>query len=343
MNIERIMNVFRLPPKIMRIVIRVCFKFKALLMYARARSKRQMKLRLQTEADPYYKNEDGKMGRTLELKGKSIKPIPHDLYSLNDLTTLDMSASRESNLDCLLDKLPIELVFLKNLRCLHIDVNNIQIIPVEIGELVNLEKLTCANNRISCLPSSFKKLQKLTSLHLGNNSFEHFPNCICTLGNLKFLDFTNNELNLIPEDIGNLKLLEILLLFHNKLENLPDSLFTLKKLKTLWIGENQLKKLPHSIVNLRKLDWEETQLSSNVSGNPLVDPPLEICEKGIKNIGVYYRAIARRKSSLNHQNLSITEQNQKLLPKINEVRKASLRNFKFKSEIKPILKGKKLK
>ena len=280
MNIEKMLNIFKLPPKIMRIVIRVCFKFKALLMHARARANRQMKLKLQTEADPIYKNSGGKIGRSLALKGKLIKPIPHDLYSLNELTTLDMSASRESNLDCLLDKLPIELLFLKNLRCLHIDVNNIQIIPVEIGELVNLERLTCTNNRISCLPLSFKKLQNLTSLHLGNNFFEHFPLCICSLVNLKFLDFTNNEIKRLPEEIGYLKLMEILLLFHNKLETLPQSLFTLIKLKTLWIGENCLKKLPSSIVNLKNLDWEETQLSSNVSGNPLVDPPLEICEKG---------------------------------------------------------------
>ena len=30
-------------------------------MYARARANRQMKLKLQTEADPIYKNSDGKI------------------------------------------------------------------------------------------------------------------------------------------------------------------------------------------------------------------------------------------------------------------------------------------
>ena len=331
---QPMLDIFKVRPRIMKLVIRAAMKFKALLIYAKTHRHRHMKLRLQTEADPNYEN-----GRLLQLKGKSIKPIPNDLYTLTELTTLDMSASRESNLDCLLDKLPVELVFLKNLRCLHIDVNNISIIPVEIGELVNLEKLTCTNNKISCLPSSFQKLQKLTSLHLANNSFEHFPIIVCSLINLKFLDFSNNEITAIPDQISDLKYLEVFLLFHNLLEAIPDTLCTITKLKTLWLGDNRMRKLPASIVNLKYLDWDTSQLSSNVNGNPLVDPPIEICEKGVRAIGNYYRVIGRRKSSLRgaiKRNSIITA----VLPVVNESsRRPSLRNFKFKNELKPIPKG----
>ena len=109
------------------------------------------------------------------------------------------------------------------------------------------------------------------------------------------------------------------------------------KLRTLWIGDNRLCKLSSSIVNLKNLDWEATQLSSNVSGNPLVDPPLEVCEKGIKNIAVYYRAVGRRKSSLRElKRSSITDVAQKLAP-VNEARRgSSVRNFKFKNDIKKV-------
>ncbi len=62
----------------------------------------------------------------------------------------------------------------------------------------------------------------------------------------------------------------------------------------------------------------------------------------MKNIGVYYRTIGRRKSTVRDIQLkrpSASELTQKL-PKINEVRRGStLRNFQFKNESKPILRN----
>lgn len=319
-------EIFKIPSNIMKVVMKAAIKFRALLLRARVHKHKHTRLRLHTENDPCYEN-----GRLLQLKGRLIKPVPPDLFSLIELTTLDMSASRESNLDYLLDRLPVELICLKNLRCLHIDVNNISLIPTELGDLVNLEKLTLTNNKLTCLPSSFTKLKKLTSLHLANNSFEHFPIVICSLTNLKFLDFSNNQLTILPDQIGDLKYLEILLLFNNLLEGIPDTLCDLKNLKTLWLGDNFIRKLPQAICNLKNLDWEHSQLSSNVNGNPLVDPPLDVCNKGVKAIASYYRVIGRRKSSQRITDGRKLLPNKVTFPKIPEKqdRKQSLRNFDF--------------
>ena len=88
----------------------------------------RLKLRLQTENDLLYQN-----GKKLELKGRQVQSLPADLWTLTSITTLDMSASRETDLNVSIKTLPAQIYRLRNLRCLHLDINNIKSIDHGAG------------------------------------------------------------------------------------------------------------------------------------------------------------------------------------------------------------------
>jgi Leucine-rich repeat (LRR) protein len=98
-----------------------------------------------------------------------------------------------------------------------------------------------------------------------------------------------NYLQQIPLSIQHLKELRTLLLLGNRIKTLPDSICQLTKLETLWLGDNKLKSLPKNFSQLRHLDWHHhSELSSNFEGNPLENPPLAVCRKGMEAIEQYF-------------------------------------------------------
>jgi Leucine-rich repeat (LRR) protein len=226
--------------------------------------------------------------------------ISSNLKNLQELLVLDLSTERQSCLNFPLIQIPIELFKLSQLKRLHFDCNKIKTIPDEFGtSMVNLETLTISNNRLKGLPMTFKNMKKLQSLHLSHNKFDSFPVVLCEMPRLRFLDLSTNNIDDIPEQIGNLSDLESLLLFHNNLKSLPKSIGNLKSLKTLWLGENKITKLPREITKIPFIDWNEDSfyLSSNLGGNPLVEPPMFICLKGIQEIRVYFQENDTKKVS----------------------------------------------
>jgi hypothetical protein len=239
-------------------------------------------------------HQDGNIGvkQTIPLMtapSNSIKLYANDFNSF-DLKALDLTAERQTGL-FYMRTLPQELFTFRQLRRLHLDGNDIRVIPELLGEnLLNLEVLTLSNNKVEELPGSFARLRNLKSLHLSNNCFVNFPTSVCELKRLLFLDLSTNEIAQLPADIEGLISIETLLLFQNKLDYLPDSIGTLSNLRTLWLGNNKLTRLPRKITKLKKLDWNETTfcLSTNIDGNPLDDPPLSICKKGLKAIEEYF-------------------------------------------------------
>lgn len=119
------------------------------------------------------------------------------------------------------------------------------------------------------------------------------------LRSLKFLDLNSNQINAIDCEIGNLEKLESLLLFQNNLKELPAEIGQLEMLNTLWLGNNRLTRLPREITRLVRLDWndENLSLSSNIEGNPLKKPPLDVCTRGIAAIAGYFDNMDNNTSS----------------------------------------------
>ena len=107
------------------------------------------------------------------------------------------------------------------------------------------------------------------------------------LPELQHLDLYGNKLNCIanPSDILLLSKLEYLDVGYNQLTEIPNEWATLQSLKTLKCMNNLIEVVPAAICEtdvLRVLD---------VSSNPLVQPPLETCERGLHSMRRYYHCL----------------------------------------------------
>ena len=208
-----------------------------------------------------------------------------------EFDVLDLSTDRASSMNLPIINLPNDLFCFTQLIRLHLDGNQIKTLPDLLCEkLINLEVLTLSSNNLKILPKSMQNLKKLRSLHLACNKFEQFPEAVCSLVSLKFLDLCSNRLVSVSNKLPKLNNLESLLLFDNLIVHVPDSIGSLVSLRSLWLGKNNLQKLPASILNLKSLDWGEFNLSCNFNGNPLSEPPYDVCAQGISVIRHYFES-----------------------------------------------------
>ena len=85
----------------------------------------------------------------------------------------------------------------------------------------------------------------------------------------------------VPSNPKILSKLEKLDLGYNDLIFLPPELDQLKTLKTLRVMNNFLSKVPMRVC--------EMEVNIDASSNPLTEPPLETCERGIRSMRRYWR------------------------------------------------------
>ena len=72
----------------------------------------------------------------------------------------------------------------------------------------------------------------------------------------------------------------------------------MSNLRCLWLGNNKLQTLPQRFGYLNLTDWDNFgrhMFSTIIDGNPLTDPPMEICKQGIRAIAQYFGG-----SNVNH-------------------------------------------
>lgn len=95
---------------------------------------------------------------------------------------------------------------------------------------------------------------------------------------------------IIPHDKSLLSKLEVLNLGYNDLAYLPDELDQLRNLKSLKLMNNFLEKVPMRVceMDLKAID---------VSFNPVIQPPLETCERGISSMRRYYHCLRLEEQS----------------------------------------------
>jgi Leucine-rich repeat (LRR) protein len=125
----------------------------------------------------------------------------------------------------------------------------IEHLPKEMFFLKDVEELTFHGFSLLNIPPEIKNYRKLTRLCLGENSIERIPKEIDYLFNLISLYLNDNNITKLPNEISNLINLQILYLNNNNLASLPyniDNLLSLKYLnlsgnKDLTLTDNQLR------------------------------------------------------------------------------------------------------
>lgn len=223
--------------------------------------------------------------RTLDVDHNKLENFPPELLALGDLEELDCSGNK-------LEGLPGNITMLQSLKILWLSSTRISCLPETFCDLQNLESLMLDNNSLAALPRSFGKMQTLKMLNLSSNSFEDFPQVILTIASLEELYLSRNRLSFLPHEVGRLSNLANLWLDNNRITFLPDSIVELEKLEELVLQGNQIAILPDNFGKLAKVNiWK-------VKDNPLIQPPYEVCMKGIPYIAAYQKELAHAQTAV---------------------------------------------
>uniref|UniRef100_A0A1A8SHL0 Malignant fibrous histiocytoma amplified sequence 1 n=1 Tax=Nothobranchius rachovii TaxID=451742 RepID=A0A1A8SHL0_9TELE len=220
------------------------------------------------------------MLRTLDADHNKLNLFPAEILALGELEELDLSGNK-------FEALPADIVRLKSTKILWLSSLHMSSLPDTLCLLQNLESLMLDGNNLTALPSSFAQLQKLKMINLSSNEFENFPQAILSITGLEELYLSRNKLTHIPEGIGQLVNLVNLWLDNNNISHLPDSVVDLEKLEELVLQGNQIAILPDNFGKLSRVNiWK-------VKDNPLIQPPYEVCMKGIPYIAVYQKELVQ--------------------------------------------------
>ncbi|NWH30804.1 MFHA1 protein, partial [Chloropsis hardwickii] len=224
--------------------------------------------------------------RTLDVDHNLLPSFPAPLLELTALEELDCSGNRH------LGALPEGIAALRRLKILWLSGTGLASLPEGLCQLTALESLMLDGNRLQALPAGFGRLQRLKMLNLSSNLLGEFPSAILALPSLEELYLSRNQLTVLPPHLCQLHQLRTLWLDNNHIRYLPDSIVLLHSLEELVLQGNQIAILPEGFGQLSRVTlWK-------IKDNPLIQPPYEVCMKGIPYIAAYQQELAHSQPAL---------------------------------------------
>ncbi|NXC72190.1 MFHA1 protein, partial [Anhinga anhinga] len=224
--------------------------------------------------------------RALDVDHNLLPSFPAPLLELAALEELDCSGNRH------LGALPEGIATLRRLKILWLSGTGLAALPEGLCQLSALESLMLDGNRLRALPAGFGSLQRLKMLNLSSNLLGEFPAAILALPSLEELYLSRNQLTLLPPHLCQLRQLRTLWLDNNRIRYLPDSIVLLHSLEELVLQGNQIAILPEGFGQLSRVTlWK-------IKDNPLIQPPYEVCMKGIPYIAAYQQELAHSQPAL---------------------------------------------
>ncbi|MFW6046655.1 MAG: leucine-rich repeat domain-containing protein [Candidatus Woesearchaeota archaeon] len=192
------------------------------------------------------------------------------------ISKLDLSGQK-------LQKFPVEILNLNNLRKLNLSNNQISEIPKEISKLKMLENLDISNNNLNSLKANFFGLTRLKVLNLNNNQITKLPKQVEYLTKLRKLFIANNRIESLPPQLSNCSLIE-LNISKNPIHEFPEVLLNLKYLKKLWLGNLHLKNFPYEQILNEMDNLESIYCFSYLKSNSNLDSEYQYLSKYKGNV-----------------------------------------------------------
>ena len=214
---------------------------------------------------------------SVHLQKSGLTKLPDWVRNLRSLTELGVTQNQ-------LRDLPEWLLELDQLNSFFLGHNEFARIPQCVIELPRLFKLYMHNNKIDQLPEKSDGLRRLRALTLSAHSLAVPPDWLSELDQLESLILDGFREGL-PFSLGNLKRLTYLAIDSCGLATLPAWISRLTKLKTLQANMNVLTELPEFLVDLPCLE------ELGVRGNPIRNPPPEVCSSDTADLLEYLRAV----------------------------------------------------
>ena len=216
----------------------------------------------------------------LSLEHNKLAAFPKVIRKLKELRRLKLGSNRLSCIE--------GIERLKRLQILILDNNQLESIPREVFQnLKKLEILHLANNKIRDIHPDIKFLRYLKDVNYGRNKLTTLPTDLLQLPRLEVLNASGNRISRVPtinvKGRGNRKMASIDLSC-NGLLKFPEHLLAMSE--KLDLCKNRIRAIPASM--LKKIDGSAEQ-EVLISDNPLVSPPLDICECGVHSIAQYFQ------------------------------------------------------
>jgi len=160
----------------------------------------------------------------------------------------------------------------------------------------NKDSIDLSGFRLKELPKELKNISWLKRLNISFNDLEELPEWLGDLTNIEVLDLRSNKLKRLFKGISNLNKLYSINIRDNCLEDMPVEIRGLKNLQYISVGHNKLTNLPEWFFNIPDI---------NISNNPIVDPPIEVYNKGLQAVLNYFKERANGTEKLYEAKLLI--------------------------------------
>ena len=163
------------------------------------------------------------------LRGNILRKIDQSIQDFQQIRVLDLGRNKIAQID--------NELYLKNLRWLHLDANELKILP-SLAVSSKLDMLNINDNQITEFTLD-ERFQKLERLDIGNNPIEDFKikklkyKMIILI--LDWIDLSQNSLSYLPQKLEGLSM------EHCSLNSFPESIRSLKKLKEISVMHNSIE------------------------------------------------------------------------------------------------------
>lgn len=172
----------------------------------------------------------------------NLEEIPAEVWSLSEITSLDVSGN-------FISSIPDDIAKLGQLKTLKLNNCEFTSFPQSLLKLDGLEELEMNENKVSELPEAFVQLKRLKRLDISNCLFKDLPTSLYKL-ELKKLDLSGNMLSRIERPLPKLTELNIA---QCGFTELPTVIAQMVNLSVLNMMQNHLATFPSIISELKKL------------------------------------------------------------------------------------------